>query len=74
MANSGSADSNGSQFFLVFKQTTLPAGLHAVRDDYLGAGYPPECGQSRHFVHLLGAGGGVPKEKVIIDNVSIKKT
>ena len=53
MANSG-ANTNGSQFFLVFKDTTLSAQLHALRDDYLGAGYPPECSQSRYFVHFLG--------------------
>ena len=34
-------------------QADVPgAGLHAVRDDYLGAGYPPECGQSRHYVYF----------------------
>ena len=53
MANSG-ANTNGSQFFLVFKDTSLSPSLHALRDDYLGVGYPPESSQCRYFVYSLG--------------------
>jgi peptidyl-prolyl cis-trans isomerase B (cyclophilin B) len=72
MANSGGA-TNGSQFFLVFKNTTL------------GPDYTP-FGTITSGLNILqnvakagttctySAGGGVPKEKVIIDSVSIKKT
>jgi peptidyl-prolyl cis-trans isomerase B (cyclophilin B) len=72
MANEGGA-TNGSQFFLVFKDTTL------------GPDYTP-FGTITSGLNILqnvakagttctySAGGGVPKEKVIIDSVSIKKT
>jgi peptidyl-prolyl cis-trans isomerase B (cyclophilin B) len=72
MANSG-ANTNGSQFFLVFKDTTLPpsytpfgtitAGLDILQK-------VANAGTSCTF----SAGGGVPKEKVVINSVTIKKT
>jgi peptidyl-prolyl cis-trans isomerase B (cyclophilin B) len=73
MANSGTADSNGSQFFLVFKNTSLspdytPFGTITSGLDILQkvANAGTSCSYS--------AGGGAPKEKVIIDSVTIKKT
>jgi peptidyl-prolyl cis-trans isomerase B (cyclophilin B) len=73
MANTGSPDTNGSQFFLVFKQTSLPAqytpfgtitsGLNILQN-------VAKAGTSCTYA----AGGGVPKEKILIDNVSINKT
>ena len=73
MANSGTATSNGSQFFLVFKDTTLPAdytpfGTITSGTDILQnvANAGTSCTYS--------AGGGVPKDKVVIDSVTIKKT
>ena len=73
MANSGGA-TNGSQFFLVFKDTTLgpddtPFGTITSGLDILQN--VAKAGTSCTFA---GAGGGVPKDKVIIDSVSIKKT
>jgi peptidyl-prolyl cis-trans isomerase B (cyclophilin B) len=72
MANSGGA-TNGSQFFLVYKNTTLgpdytpfgtiTSGLNILQN-------VAKAGTSCTY----SAGGGVPKEKVIIDSVSIKKT
>jgi peptidyl-prolyl cis-trans isomerase B (cyclophilin B) len=72
MANSGGA-TNGSQFFLVYKDTTLgpdytpfgtiTSGLNILQNVAKGG---TTCTYS--------SGGGVPKEKVIIDSVSIKKT
>jgi peptidyl-prolyl cis-trans isomerase B (cyclophilin B) len=72
MANEGGA-TNGSQFFLVFKNTTLgpdytpfgtiTSGLNILQN-------VAKAGTSCTY----SAGGGVPKEKVIIDSVSIKKT
>lgn len=75
MANRGSATTNGSQFFIVYKDSTsaLPAsytpfgtvssGLGIVQNVVKG-GYSCQYGQ----------GDGAPKEKVIIDSVTIKKT
>jgi peptidyl-prolyl cis-trans isomerase B (cyclophilin B) len=76
MANGGTATSNGSQFFIVFKDSssglgtsytpfaTVSSGLDIVQNvakDGYSCTYPQ-------------AGGGVPKKKVIIDSVTIKKT
>jgi peptidyl-prolyl cis-trans isomerase B (cyclophilin B) len=75
MANSGGADSNGSQFFLVYKNSTLqpdytPFGTITSGLDILQkvakAGITCEYSSD--------PGDGAPKEKVIIDSVTIKKT
>jgi peptidyl-prolyl cis-trans isomerase B (cyclophilin B) len=78
MANNNTATSNGSQFFIVFKDST--SGLSAL--------YPPfatvssgldivqnvaKDGYSCQYPATSG-GGGPPKEKVIIDSVTIKQT
>jgi peptidyl-prolyl cis-trans isomerase B (cyclophilin B) len=74
MANSG-AGTNGSQFFLVYKNSTLtpnytPFGTITSGLDILQkvakAGITCEYGGD--------PGDGAPKEKVIIDSVTIKKT
>jgi peptidyl-prolyl cis-trans isomerase B (cyclophilin B) len=77
MANSGSATSNGSQFFIVYKDSTsglsasytpfatVSSGLNIVQNVAKG-------GFSCQYPST--AGGGVPKEKFIIDSVTIKKT
>jgi peptidyl-prolyl cis-trans isomerase B (cyclophilin B) len=74
MANGG-ANTNGSQFFLVFKNTSLgpdytPFGTITSGLDILQnvAKAGTSCNLSADI------GGGVPKEKVIIDSVTIKKT
>jgi peptidyl-prolyl cis-trans isomerase B (cyclophilin B) len=85
MANSG-ANTNGSQFFIVFKDSstgltpagqtpaytpfaTVSSGLGIVqnvaKDGYSCQYVDPSTGQPE---------GGAPKEKVIIDGVTIKKT
>ena len=76
MANGGTATSNGSQFFIVYQDSssglgasytpfaTVSSGLNIVKNvakDGYSCTYPQ-------------AGGGVPKKKVIIDSVTIKKT
>jgi peptidyl-prolyl cis-trans isomerase B (cyclophilin B) len=78
MANDDSATTNGSQFFIVFKDSTsglganytpfatVSSGLNIVQNvakDGFSCQYPSSDG-----------GGGVPKEKVIIDSVTIQKT
>jgi peptidyl-prolyl cis-trans isomerase B (cyclophilin B) len=72
MANSG-ANTNGSQFFLVFQDSTLgpsytPFGTITSGLDILQN--VAKAGTSCTF----SAGGGVPKEKVVINSVTIKKT
>jgi peptidyl-prolyl cis-trans isomerase B (cyclophilin B) len=83
MANAG-AGTNGSQFFIVYKDSTtvlnssgpaytpfatVSSGLGIVqnvaKDGYSCQYVDPSTGQ---------ASGGAPKEKVIIDSVTIKKT
>jgi peptidyl-prolyl cis-trans isomerase B (cyclophilin B) len=72
MANSGTSNSNGSQFFLVFKSTSL-------QPDYTPFGTVTSGLNILNNVAKAGtsctyqAGGGVPKEKVIIKSVTIKQ-
>jgi peptidyl-prolyl cis-trans isomerase B (cyclophilin B) len=76
MANSGSSDTNGSQFFLVYKDSTLgpdytPFGTITSGLDILqkvanaGTTCDYTSGES---------GDGAPKEKVVINSVTIKQT
>ena len=77
MANEGSAGTNGSQFFIVYKDSTSGLTVLHIRRS-------PRCRQgsvsSRMWlrvdtrVSMRQAGGGAPKKKVIIDSVTIKKT
>jgi peptidyl-prolyl cis-trans isomerase B (cyclophilin B) len=76
MANEGTPTSNGSQFFIVYKDSstglsasytpfaTVSSGLDIVKNVAKG-GYSCQYAQ---------AGGGAPKKKVIIDSVTIKRT
>jgi peptidyl-prolyl cis-trans isomerase B (cyclophilin B) len=78
MANGGTADSNGSQFFIVYKDSTsglaasytpfgtVSSGLNIVQN-------VAKDGYSCQYSQAAG-GGGVPKKKVIIDSVTIRKT
>jgi peptidyl-prolyl cis-trans isomerase B (cyclophilin B) len=75
MANSG-AGTNGSQFFLVYKDSTLgpnytPFGTITSGLDILQkvANAGTSCTNQGS-----GAGDGAPKEKVVISSVSIKQT
>jgi peptidyl-prolyl cis-trans isomerase B (cyclophilin B) len=77
MANTGTATSNGSQFFIVYKDSTsglsasytpfatVSSGLNIVQNVAKG-GFSCQYPSTQ--------GGGVPKEKFIIDSVTIKKT
>jgi peptidyl-prolyl cis-trans isomerase B (cyclophilin B) len=73
MANTGSPDTNGSQFFLVFKQTSLPADYTPFGTITSGLGILQNVAKAGTTC-TYSAGGGVPKDKVIINNVSINKT
>ena len=73
MANTGAADSNGSQFFLVYKNSplapsytpfgTIVSGLNIIQN-------VAKAGSD----NSNGSGDGHPKEKVEITSVTIKKT
>jgi peptidyl-prolyl cis-trans isomerase B (cyclophilin B) len=80
MANEGTATSNGSQFFIVFKDST--SGLNgSTGPSYTpfatvssGLGIVQNVAKDGYSCQYAQAGGGVPKKKVVIDSVTIKKT
>jgi peptidyl-prolyl cis-trans isomerase B (cyclophilin B) len=73
MANSGGA-TNGSQFFLVFKDTTLGPDYTPFGTITSGLDILQNVAKAGTSCTYSGAGGGVPKDKVVIDSVSINKT
>lgn len=74
MANSGTADSNGSQFFLVYKKTTLPADYTPFGTITSGLDILQNVAKAGYSCSYAEAGGGAPKDKVVIDDVTIKQT
>jgi peptidyl-prolyl cis-trans isomerase B (cyclophilin B) len=72
MANGG-ANTNGSQFFLVFKNTTLPASYPPFGKITSGLDILQNVAKAGTSCTIQ-AGGGVPKEKVIINSVTVKKS
>ena len=73
MANTGQPDSNGSQFFLVYKNTPLPPsytpfGTITQGLPILDASPRPEA------TTRTAPGDGHPKENVVIDTITIKQT
>jgi peptidyl-prolyl cis-trans isomerase B (cyclophilin B) len=76
MANSGSATTNGSQFFIVYKDST--SGLTASYTPFAtvssGLGIVQNVAKDGYSCQYAQSGGGAPKKKVIIDSVTIKKT
>jgi peptidyl-prolyl cis-trans isomerase B (cyclophilin B) len=73
MANSGTATSNGSQFFLVFKNTTLGPDYTPFATITSGLDILQKVANAGTSC-TYSAGGGAPKEKVIINSVTIKQT
>jgi peptidyl-prolyl cis-trans isomerase B (cyclophilin B) len=73
MANTGGA-TNGSQFFLVFKNTTLGPDYTPFGTITSGLDILQNVAKAGTSCTFAGAGGGVPKDKVVIDSVSISKT
>jgi peptidyl-prolyl cis-trans isomerase B (cyclophilin B) len=74
MANTGLPDSNGSQFFLVFQNTSLPPDYTPFGRVVSGLNILQNVGKHGFGPPLSQAGGGAPKEKVQIDSVTITKT
>jgi peptidyl-prolyl cis-trans isomerase B (cyclophilin B) len=73
MANSGSADSNGSQFFLVYKNTPLPANYTPFGTITSGLSVLQAVANAGTD-NSTGAGDGKPKEAVQIESMTISKT
>ena len=72
MATSG-ANTNGSQFFLVFKNTTLPASYTPFGKITSGLDILQNVAKAGTSCTIQ-VGGGVPKEKVIINSVTVRKS
>lgn len=73
MANSGSPDSNGSQFFFVYKNTDLPPSYTPFGTITSGLTIIQQIAKAGS-TNSNGAGDGAPKEKVQIIRVTITKT
>jgi len=73
MAHSSQASSNGSQFFLVYKTTTLPRDYTPFGTITSGLGVIQRVAKAGVASAAGGPGDGPPKESVIIESVSIKR-
>jgi peptidyl-prolyl cis-trans isomerase B (cyclophilin B) len=74
MANSGSSTTNGSQFFLVYKNSTLGPDYTPFGTITSGLDILQKVANAGTSCTYSGPGDGVPKEKVIINSVTIKQT
>jgi peptidyl-prolyl cis-trans isomerase B (cyclophilin B) len=74
MANTGQADSNGSQFFLVYKDSPLPPDYTPFGKIVSGLNILQTVAKAGYGPPLSSAGGGAPKEKVQIESVTVKQT
>jgi peptidyl-prolyl cis-trans isomerase B (cyclophilin B) len=72
MANSG-ANTNGSQFFIVYKNSTLAPSYTPFGEVVKGLGIIQNVAKAGSD-NANGSGDGHPKEKVVIESVTIKKT
>jgi peptidyl-prolyl cis-trans isomerase B (cyclophilin B) len=73
MANTGQPDSNGSQFFLVYKNTDLPPSYTPFGTIVSGLNIIQNVAKAGSD-NSNGSGDGHPKEKVQIESVTISKT
>jgi peptidyl-prolyl cis-trans isomerase B (cyclophilin B) len=73
MANTGAPNSNGSQFFIVYKNSTLAANYTPFGEVVKGLGIIQNVARAGSD-NANGSGDGHPKEKVVIESVTIKKT
>lgn len=73
MANTGQPDSNGSQFFLVYKSSPLPPSYTPFGTITQGLPILDAIAKAGSD-NANAAGDGHPKENVVIDNVTIKQT
>ena len=73
MANGG-PNTNGSQFFLVYKDTPLPPSYTPFGKVVGGLNVLQEIAKAGVKPPLNPAGGGHPKDAVTIESITIKKT
>jgi peptidyl-prolyl cis-trans isomerase B (cyclophilin B) len=73
MANTGQPNSNGSQFFLVYKNSPLPASYTPFGKITQGLSVVSDIAKAGSD-NSNGSGDGHPKEKVVIQSVTIKQT
>jgi len=73
MANTGQPDSNGSQFFLVYKNSPLPPSYTPFGTITQGMPILDAIAKAGSD-NANAAGDGHPKENVVIDSVTIKQT
>ena len=73
MANTGQPDSNGSQFFLVYKSSPLPPSYTPFGTITQGLPILDAIAKAGSD-NANAAGDGHPKQNVVIDNVTIKQT
>ena len=69
----GGADTNGSQFFLVYRNSTLSPNYTPFGQVVNGLGIIQNVAKAGSN-NANGTGDGRPKEKVVIESVTIKKT
>jgi peptidyl-prolyl cis-trans isomerase B (cyclophilin B) len=72
MANAG-ANTNGSQFFIVYKNSALAPSYTPFGEVVKGLGIIQNVARAGSD-NANGSGDGHPKEKVVIESVTIKKT
>jgi peptidyl-prolyl cis-trans isomerase B (cyclophilin B) len=73
MAHSSLPNSNGSQFFVVYKNSTLSPNYTPFGKVVTGLGIIQSVAQAGSD-NANGSGDGHPKEPVVIERVTIKKT
>ena len=73
MAHSSQQSSNGSQFFLVYANTTLPRDYTPFGTITSGLGLIKSIAKAGVASNANGAGDGPPKESVIIESVSVTR-
>jgi len=73
MVNTGQPDSNGSQFFIVYKNSTLAPSYTPFGTVVKGLGIIQNVAKAG-IVNASAPGDGHPKEKVVIESVTITKT
>ena len=74
MANSGGTNTNGSQFFLVYKNSTLGPDFTPFGTITSGLDILQKVANAGTACTYSGPGDGAPKEKVVINSVTIKQT